>query len=195
MVLGRLFTRPDVGKVAGELYRKAVVQARDPAFYAAMGVPDTIDGRFDMIALHVYLVLRCLKARSGAQAEVAQALFDAMFADMDRALREMGSGDLGVGRRVKAMARAFYGRLAAYDDALGGAEDALAAAIGRNLYRGTDPGAARLETIAGYVRREARALDAWPVEHLLAGRVEFGPPPALARAPSVSGCATAADCE
>jgi cytochrome b pre-mRNA-processing protein 3 len=189
VVLGRLFTRPDVSRVAGELYRKAVVQARNSAFYAEMGVPDTVDGRFDMIALHVFLILRSLK--SGAGAEVAQALFDAMFADMDRALREMGSGDLGVGRRVKAMARAFYGRLAAYDDALGGADGVLAAAIGRNLYRGADPGPVRLEAICGYVRREAAALDARPIEHLLAGRIAFGPPPALAQTPSGAVRATA----
>ncbi len=177
MVLGRLFKRSGARDVAGRLYLGVVAQAREPAFYTAMGVPDTVDGRFDMITLHAWLVLRRLKGEAGRPADTAQALFDTMFDDMDHNLREMGAGDLGVGRRVKTMARAFYGRLAAYDEGLAGDDDALATALGRNLYRGADPGADTLAALAGYVRREAAALARQPLDDLLAGRVEFGPPP------------------
>jgi cytochrome b pre-mRNA-processing protein 3 len=178
-VLASLFSRSDDRQAARKLYLGVVAQARDPVFYAKMGVPDTVDGRFDMIALHAWLVMRRLKPESAA-ARVSQALFDVLFDDMDRSLRESGAGDLGVGRRVKTMAKAFYGRIAAYDEGLAGDEDALAAAVGRNLYRGADPGAARLAAVAGYIRCEAAALEAQDLEDLLGGRVTFGPPPAAA---------------
>lgn len=181
MMLARLFSRSDDRHAARKLYLGVVAQARDPVFYAEMGVPDTVDGRFDMIALHAWLVMRRLKSESGAAARVSQALFDCLFDDMDRSLRESGAGDLGVGRRVKTMAKAFYGRLAAYDEGLAGDDDdVLAAALGRNLYRGADPGAARLAAVAGYIRREAAALEAQDLEDLLGGRLTFGPPPTAA---------------
>lgn len=180
MVLASLFSRSDDRQAARKLYLGVVAQARDPVFYAELGVPDTVDGRFDMIALHAWLVMRRLKPESAAAARVSQALFDVLFDDMDRSLRETGAGDLGVGRRVKTMAKAFYGRIAAYDEGLAGDEDALAAALGRNLYRGADPGAARLAAVAGYIRCEAAALEAQDLEDLLGGRVRFGSPPAAA---------------
>src|SRR5581483_7180724 len=135
-MLSRLFRR-GAGQEppAALLYRSVVEQARRPEFYAAFGVPDTVDGRFDMIALHMFLVLHRLKA---ADPDLGQALFDTMFADMDRSLREMGAGDLGVGRRVRAMAEALSGRIAAYDAGLSADDAALAGALRRNLY-GTVP--------------------------------------------------------
>lgn len=184
MVLARLFSRSDDHHAARKLYIGVVAQARDPVFYAEMGVPDTVDGRFDMIALHTWLVMRRLKPESDAAARVSQALFDVLFDDMDRSLRESGAGDLGVGRRVKTMAKAFYGRIAAYDEGLASDDDVLAAALGRNLYRGADPGAARIAAIAGYVRRETAALDGQDLADLLTGRVRFGAPPTAALAGS-----------
>ncbi len=160
------------------LYVTLVAQARRPDFYVHCGVPDTADGRFDMILLHAFLVLRRLKRDRQRTAELGQALFDVMFADMDRNLREMGVGDLGVGRRVKAMAAAFYGRIAAYEAGLADDDATLAAALGRNLYRKSEPSPAQVASIAGYLRREAAALDAQPLAGLLAGAVSFGPPPA-----------------
>ena len=97
------------------LYAAVVARAREPVFYTRFRVPDSLDGRFDMIALHAFLVLRRLKEEGADGAALGQALFDVIFSDMDRSLREMGAGDLGVGRRVKRMARGFYGRIAAYD--------------------------------------------------------------------------------
>jgi len=168
-------------RAAASLYAAAVKQARAPGFYTALGVPDTIDGRFELIVLHVHLLCRKLHA-ADAGAEIAQALFDAMFRDMDRNLREMGVGDPSIPRRIRAMIEAYYGRVKAYDAALSadaGADGgtALATALARNVYNTgaeTPPAAARL---ADYVRRAATALAAEP--DLAAGRVAF-PPPASA---------------
>ncbi len=160
------------------LYDLAVAQARQPAFYAGCGVPDTVDGRFDMISLHVYLLLHRFKAHPESAGETAQSLFDTMFEDMDRSLREMGAGDLGVGRRVKAMARAFYGRIAAYDTALEEEDSALELALRRNLYRDCDPVSAEVAALAAYVRHETASIAGRPRADLLAGQVEFSPAPA-----------------
>jgi cytochrome b pre-mRNA-processing protein 3 len=158
------------------LYGSLVKQARQPGFYLHCGVPDTVDGRFDMILLHAFLVLRRLKRDRRHTAELGQALFDLMFADMDRNLREMGVGDLAVGRRIKAMAEAFYGRIAAYEAGL--ADDAmLADALKRNLYRKAAPAAPEIAGVVAYLRREAAALDAQPLAGLMTGTVTFGPAP------------------
>jgi cytochrome b pre-mRNA-processing protein 3 len=145
---------------AQQLYALLVQQARAPAFYAALGVPDSLDGRFEMVALHVFVALRRLK-QAGRDA-LAQALFDAMFADMDRSLREIGVGDLSVGKRVKEMARALYGRIAAYEAGLAASDDALLIeALVRNLY-GTvaPPPADAAAALARYLRQAAARLDA-----------------------------------
>ncbi|MSO85136.1 MAG: ubiquinol-cytochrome C chaperone [Rhodospirillales bacterium] len=166
------------------LYRAAVAAARAPGFYARHGVPDTPDGRFDMIALHVFLALRRLKREpdpaSGAAVALAQALTDLMFADMDRNLREMGVGDLGVGKQVKGLAAAFRGRVVAYDAALERTDgDAgLAEALGRNLWRGAGQAAGKGgATLAMYVRAADGLLAAQPWGALAAGKAIFPPPP------------------
>lgn len=125
-------------RAAFQLYGAAVAAARDPYLYATLGVPDTLDGRFDAVVLHVYLVVRRLNAEAETGPAMAQAVFDAMFLDMDINLREMGVGDMSVGRRNKAMWEAFHGRCAAYaavwDDGT-----RLAAAFARNFWRGAEP--------------------------------------------------------
>ncbi|MEE8202677.1 MAG: ubiquinol-cytochrome C chaperone family protein [Alphaproteobacteria bacterium] len=176
MVLKRLFRRSQLRDRACRLYGRAVEQARQPAFYRDHAVPDTLDGRFDMIALHVALVLRRL-SREGAEGEaLGQAVFDAMMDDMDRSLREMGVGDLGVGRRVKAMASAVYGRAAAYGAALAADDGALADALRRNLYGTVDAAEKDVAAVATYVRGAAAALDAQAGRDLLAGEIRFGAP-------------------
>src|ERR1041385_4793859 len=140
MALSRYFTRRSAAPSPAEaLYLGLVRQARQPAFYARCGVPDSVDGRFDMITLHMALLLLRLKAEGPAAADLGQALFDTLFADMDRSLREMGVGDLGVGKRVKEMGKAVYGRLAAYEAGLAGAPGELEAALTRNLYGTVTP--------------------------------------------------------
>ena len=151
-------------------------QSRQPAFYAVVGVPDTLDGRFELLSLHVFLVLQRLKKDGPDGTATAQALVDRMFANMDESLREMGVGDLGVGRRVKQMASAFYGRVAAYESGLGGTGEALGAALGRNLFGTTQPTAEQLRQMGGYLRRAVGVLEAQASPSLLAGELTFEPP-------------------
>jgi cytochrome b pre-mRNA-processing protein 3 len=114
------------------IYGMIVAQAREPLFYRDLGVPDTVDGRFDLLILHLWMVLRRLKGTEG-RADLAQALFDRFCEDMDANLREMGVGDLIVPKRMQAFGEAFYGRAAAYDLALTDNADALARALSRNI--------------------------------------------------------------
>ena len=112
------------------LYGAIVAQSRDPRFYEAYGVPDTALGRFDLILLHLALVLRRLRAGDASARTLAQGLFDAFCRDMDHNLREMGIGDQGVPRQMRRVGEAFYGRAQAYDAALAEqSNDALAGTL------------------------------------------------------------------
>jgi len=171
-----LFRRRAAQPSAAEaLYQALVRQARQPAFYARLGVPDSLDGRFDMVTLHVALTLIRLKAEGSGGTALGQALFDAMFADMDRSLREIGVGDLSVGKRVQQMASAFYGRLDAYEKALGSGPEALKAALARNLYGTVTAEPAQIAAMAAYVGAAAAKLQLQPFAELAAGRIEFPP--------------------
>lgn len=130
-----LLGRGRIERSGYELYSKAVAAARQPYFYADLGVPDTLDGRFDMVGLHAFLLIRRLSDEPGGQ-PVAQALFDAMFNDMDVNLREMGVSDLSVGRKNKVMWEAFHGRSNVYSEAMELGPEALAEALERNLWPG-----------------------------------------------------------
>jgi cytochrome b pre-mRNA-processing protein 3 len=178
MKLPRLFKESPTEAAVNRLYALAIKQARDPAFYLNSGVPDTPDGRFDMIALHVGLLLQRLRQDHQRTADFAQALFDLMFSDMDQNLREMGIGDIGVSKRIKAMAQAFYGRLAVYEAGLKSAEDGeLEAALRRNLYRNTSPQPNQIAGVVAYIRREAAALGTFGSDQVMAAEFRFGPPP------------------
>lgn len=169
------FRRERKEAAANQLYGAIVGQARRPAFYGAGGVPDSLDGRFELVALHVYLVLRRLKgAEAGAQA-LAQELVDLFFADMDASLREMGAGDLGVGKRVQTMAAGFYGRIAAYDGAA--SSDGIARALKRNLYGTVDASAEQIAAMATYVSRAQALIAALPLSEIASGRPRFPEPP------------------
>jgi cytochrome b pre-mRNA-processing protein 3 len=124
------------------IYGMIVTQAREPLFYRDLGVPDTVDGRFDLLIMHLWMVLRRLKAIEDGS-ELAQALFDHFCDDMDANLREMGVGDLTVPKRMQAFGQAFYGRAAAYDLALGAGGEALAQALRKNILNGQGLGQAR----------------------------------------------------
>ena len=104
----------DVDKV----YRIVVDQSRQPIFYRELLIPDNIDGRFDILSLHMFFIFSRLKNEEQIGADFSQSLFDTMFVDMDQSLREMGVGDLSVGKRVKDMGKALLGRIEAYDKAL-----------------------------------------------------------------------------
>lgn len=161
MPLQSVFKRNRPAGAARRIYAVIVARARCGRFYRDFGVPDTVDGRFEMIVLHAFLVLRRLKADGGASDPLGQELFDVMFDDMDVNLREMGAGDMGVGKRVRKMVQAFYGRIAAYDGALDGNDAHLAEALGRNLY-GTisAPPDDAVDALARYVRRQAEHFEA-----------------------------------
>jgi cytochrome b pre-mRNA-processing protein 3 len=172
-VLHKIFGARTDGAAAASLYAAAVEAARCSPLYEKFGVPDSVDGRFEMIALHVYLLLRRLRGTGADGGRIAQNLFDAMFDDMDRSLREMGAGDLGVGRRVKAMAKALYGRISAYDAALDDADPAaLVEAIERNVFRG-DARAMGADGLAGYLRDRMASLERQETTALIGGRVNF----------------------
>lgn len=157
---------------AQRLHALVVEQARQPAFYTALGVPDTLDGRFELIALHCFLVMRRLKVEA-AGVELARELVEAMFADLDASLREMGAGDLGVGKRIKKMGQGFYGRVAAYDTALPDPA-ALELALTRNLY-GTvaAPLPAAVGQVAAYVTKCAHSLEKQSISNISSGFLEF----------------------
>lgn len=162
--------------VAQRLYAAIVAAARRPEFYREGGVPDTLDGRFELVTLHAYLVLHRLRLEPAA-AEPAQTLFDAMFLDMDESLREIGVGDLGVGRRIKQMGQAFYGRAAAYDAGLAAADPAvLEAALARNLYGTVSPPPPSLGRVAAYMRTVTDDFAKIPFDRLLEGGLAFPEP-------------------
>lgn len=163
---------------AAALYAAAVAAAREPFLFAGLGIPDTVDGRFDSVTLFVALLIERLRLAPAPGPALAQAVFDAMFRDMDRTLREMGVGDPSMARRMKAMWNAFHGRALAYRAALAAGEAAgLAAALARNVWRGAPPvGAA--EALAERVLAEARHLAAQPFEVFVAGTAGFLPRPA-----------------
>jgi cytochrome b pre-mRNA-processing protein 3 len=161
------------------LYGRAVAQARTPGFYVACGVPDTVAGRFDMVSLHTYVVLRRLKELGSASADLAQSVFDAMFVDMDRNLREMGVGDLAVGHRIKDLAKSFYGRVKAYDEAIAAEDGAVEAALRRNAYAESAPTEDQVTALARYLRAAIAGSRGWSADMLAQARVEFPPAPRI----------------
>src|SRR5579863_2575659 len=182
-----LFRTTPVREAAELAYGRVVEHAREPGFFIDCGVPDTVDGRFELICLHAFLYLHRLKREQPQAARLGQRFFDTMFADFDRSLREMGTGDLNVGREIKRMAQAFYGRVAAYEHGLAGDDSVLQAALARNLFGTAPPNPARLEAMAGYMRREAARLNREVADQLVAGRLSFGDPPGAAAVPEPAG--------
>src|SRR5436305_2987337 len=157
-----LFRTPS--RTIAALYGAIVAQARDPRFYQAYGVPDTVLGRFDLIVLHLSLVLRRLREGDHAARTVAQGVFDEFCRDMDHNLREMGISDPGVPRQMRKVGEAFYGRAKAYDAALAaGGEGALAQALIRNVYAGASGRDMAAAELATYVRQVVEAVDAQPL--------------------------------
>lgn len=172
-LLKKLFSPSRTSRAAHLLYAAAVTAARRSDHYLDGGVSDSVDGRFDLIVLYLHMTVERLR-RDGDQAALEDALVEVFFADMDRSLREMGVGDMGVGKRVREMAEAFFGRTQAYAEALaaddqgdGGA--AIRAALARNLYRGQAPAAA-LDWMAARLRAVRADLAGATVDDLAAGR-------------------------
>ena len=153
------------------IYKECVSQARRPDFYQA-GVPDTVEGRFDMILLHVYLVMR----RMENNAEAKQQLFDLMFGDMDRSLRELGVGDMSIRKKMRPMISAFYGRGLAYEKAITESDVALSEVLMRNLFEGAEVSDKILNAMVAYVRNLIASLETIPISSLLEGKIQFVDP-------------------
>lgn len=177
MILRRF--RPSSQGSIRDLYGAIVAQARSAAFYSAYAVPDTVEGRFDLIVLHLVLVLAHLERGERGGRGVGQELFDVFCRDLDGNLREMGVGDLAVPKRMRRFGEAFYGRQAAYLAALDAADEReLEKALARNIFAGTDTadGAARL---AHYARTALRQFAGQSEDALLRGEVVFPKPEAI----------------
>lgn len=139
MIFG-LFRKDPRRTIIAALYKGVATASREPGLYASLDIPDTLEGRFEALSLHMILVLRALRELPTPADEVAKDLTDAFFRDMDASLREMGVGDTVVPKRMKKIAESFYGRAHAYDEPLTDADDAgLALALGRNAYGGEAP--------------------------------------------------------
>lgn len=170
-----LFRRPRHERTGFLLYGAAVTAARAPRFYAEIGVPDTAAGRFELVALHTGLLIRRLRRPADKTSDaLAQAVFDAMFADMDVNLREMGIGDLSVGKRVKMLWEGFHGRTESYAAALdAGDAAALASALERNIWVKEPAPAGAAAALAAHAMRLDVALASQAMEALLRGEARF----------------------
>lgn len=180
LFLKRLFQTPRFQAEGRELYRRIAAQARMPEFYVSFGVPDTIDGRFEMLCLHAYALFQRLKGQGADSDALAQATYDAMFADLDGSLRELGVADLGVGRRIKTMTEALNGRIQAFDRAILAGDEALRDAIRRNVYGTVLPSEAQVAAMADYLRHVRAALAETRLDDLCAARLTLPQPSAPA---------------
>jgi cytochrome b pre-mRNA-processing protein 3 len=163
-----LFRKDPRRTTIATLYKHVATASRELGLYSALGIPDTVEGRFESLSLHMILVLRALRGMSAPADAVAADLTDAFFRDMDASLREMGVGDTAVPKRMKSIAASFYGRAQAYDGPLDAREEAaLAQALARNVYGADAPAAA--------LARYALAADRSLAEEDLAALLERGP--------------------
>ena len=170
MILRFLKKSREANERSENLYAEIVAAARQPVLYQAMGVPDSVDGRFEMIVLHLVLLFRRLGPEGETGKTIGQGVFDTFIPEMDRAMREMGVGDLGVPRRMKAIGRSFYGRLESYGRALAqGDRPGLETALQRNLFPNGADG--DVKALADYAFDIARRLAEVPLATLSAGRL------------------------
>jgi cytochrome b pre-mRNA-processing protein 3 len=162
----KLFRKSVPDDAVYSTYSSIVAQSRQPRFYADWGVPDTVTGRFDMISLHVVLMLRRLRSDTAAR-DLGQALVDFFFRDMDRSLRELGAGDLTIPKKVRNMSKLFYGLATALEPCLAsGDTEGIAAVLRKNVYGGTDaPGAPELARylVATAAEQAAKPISAFVV--------------------------------
>lgn len=171
-MLDFLNARTDIRRKAGEIYGAIVAQARRPAFYVSLGVPDTPAGRYEMVVVHLFLVLERLRAEGEVGSALPRLLVEAFIADMDDSLRELGTGDLTVPKKVRRAATGLYERSMAYKAGLASADDtALAAALAEHVYVGAPDSHAR--ALAAYVRSADAAFAARRAGQMAAGDFSF----------------------
>ena len=170
-----LFRKNTATEPVYAVYSAIVAQSRQPHFYADWGIPDTVTGRFDMISLHMALLFRRLRSEAGAQKNFSQAVFDLFFKDMDRSLREMGVGDLGVPKRIQKMGNVFFGLLAALSEAMDRPDHAaLEAVLSRNVFG--DHQGPQVRAMAEYLLRQDVAISRQSADAITGGTIEFESP-------------------
>ena len=159
--------------IAEAAYDQIVAAARQPALYARWQVPDTPLGRYEMLALHLFLLMHRLRGEGGAADALGQELADTFFGDVDHSLRELGIGDMGIPKRMKKLARMFFGRAASYGEAIdAGDRPALAAALKRNVAPQIDEWR-EAGNLADYAFLAKQGLEEQQLADLLAGRITF----------------------
>ncbi|WP_022727449.1 ubiquinol-cytochrome C chaperone family protein [Fodinicurvata sediminis] len=174
----RLFSGDPRESAARALYESIMLQSRQPEFYTDYAVPDSTEGRFELLLIHLGLVIRRLKCEENEEArELSQNLFDFFVYDMDQSLRESGIGDLSVGPRLRRVGEAFYGRVKAYEAALdaGNESQELGAALLRNLYatRESEPGQETVMAMAEYLYRVDAFFAEQETPNILSGQIKF----------------------
>jgi cytochrome b pre-mRNA-processing protein 3 len=175
----RPFRRGAENRTIAALYGMIVTQARLPTFYADYGVPDTIEGRFDLIVLHLVLLLHRLAREESPAHSLGQRLFDTFCRDLDDNLREMGVGDLAVPKRMRRFGEAFYGRQAAYGAAFDAADgQVFEKALARNIFQ-TDGIDGRAVCLARYAHAAVAKLHAQEQGAFIRGEVAFPNPEAF----------------
>ena len=172
-MLKHLFKPRPAALAGAALYDHVVAQARSPGLYAELGAPDTTEGRFEIYSLHVYLLLERLKEQGPQAAETAQALLDTYLSALDNTLREMGLGDVGVGRQVRKLGEAFYGRVRSYEVGIAALPDTgeLKAMLVRTACAGVDSASA--PRLADYIVRQRQALAKVELADLFEGKVTW----------------------
>ena len=170
----KLFRQRPAYATGQALYRAAADKARDPAFYRDAHAPDTVEGRFGLYMIHVILLAMRLRGQGRAAGEASQVMFDAFLRGLDDAMREMGVGDLSVGKKMRRLGEAFYGRAKRYDASVGDSEE-LVALVRRTLYADVEgpEGDAGARSVADYVAQAHAQLAAQPLDRLLAGEAHF----------------------
>ncbi len=168
-VFKKIFAPDPLQLPAHGVYVALVNQSRKPFFYQEYGVADTIDGRFDVIVLHLFLLTKRLGDK---ESNFLRAVWEVFFSDMDRSLREMGASDTGIGKRIKKMVQAFYGRIDSYDNTLAD-ETAFKESLKRNLYRDMTVSDAQLEAIISYVQRNLAHLQKRDIAAIVNGEIGF----------------------
>ena len=171
-MLKRLFRQSPAYPAGEALYREAAAKARDPDFYLRAQAPDTVEGRFELYMIHVILLAMRLRGEGRRAQETSQVMFDAFLRGLDDAMREMGVGDLSVGKKMRKLGEAFYGRAKGYAAAVD-RPDELRALVARTLFAETPEAEQRAGPVAAYVALAHSALAAQPTEALLDGRAEF----------------------
>lgn len=175
MIFDRLF-RPRPAVQAGRaLYSAAVAQARTPALYEGLATPDTAEGRFEIYSLHIVLLLDRLRGHGPVASDVSQTLFDTYVGSLDHALREMGVGDLSVGKKMRKLGEAFYGRAKSYEQAFAAFPQTavLTDLVARTIYADAER---PTEDMVAYIRKQRDALAVQPLEGLLTGQVSWVKP-------------------